>query len=83
MNRDRPIGATSDQLSNDWFSPVDSDRYTLPDELDIVLKCADCFEDVGFTDWTKEQENVVRCDRCGKRHHTNSLHAAEGADGIS
>lgn len=52
-------------------------------DLEIRLKCTRCHgggdEAPGgaFTAWTRESEYVVRCERCGKRHHTDSLHAVE------
>ncbi len=39
----------------------------LPEKLD----CTRCNE---FQDYDREQDTVVRCGECGKRHSNNNLH---------
>ena len=43
-------------------------------DLAIRLACTRCH---GFTEWTKDGENAVRCANCKKKHSTDSLHAVE------
>jgi len=53
------------------------------DDLLILLKCTRCSEEAESTrlmEFEREGENVVRCDRCGKRHSTDSLHAVDPDD---
>lgn len=43
-------------------------------EIPLRLNCSRCG---AFRDYWREQENVVRCDECGKRHSDNSLMLAD------
>ena len=43
-------------------------------ELRIALRCTKCR---AFTEFEREGTSAVRCDVCGKRHSTDSLHAVE------
>lgn len=41
-------------------------------DLQIKLKCTGCR---AYRDFDRVGDRVVRCDVCGKRHSTDSLHA--------
>lgn len=45
-----------------------------PDEYPVLLDCTRCH---AFRRWEREQENVVRCRTCGKRHSVESLYMAD------
>lgn len=48
------------------------------DDLRIVLRCTGCRAYTGFE---RVGEAAVKCEDCGKRHSTDSLHAvAPGED---
>lgn len=36
----------------------------------LQLNCTRCGE---FTDYWEEKKHMVKCDECGKRHHTDSI----------
>lgn len=44
------------------------------DEYPLLLNCSACH---AFKQWDREQENVVRCYACGKRHSNDSLRLAD------
>jgi uncharacterized Zn ribbon protein len=46
----------------------------MTDEYPLLLNCTACR---AFREYEREQENVVRCYVCGKRHSDNSLQVAD------